>query len=156
MIVRALGLALAWIALTGELSVPALAEALGLGLLCALVTAPRRKSSLGWLRRLPQALSLALFFLWELVLSNVRVAGIVVRGERALAPAFVAVPLALEHEGAIALLANLVTLTPGTLSVDVSPDRRTLFVHVLDGANPEAVRRDIEDGFLRRVEALFA
>jgi multicomponent Na+:H+ antiporter subunit E len=55
----------------------------------------------------------------------------------------------------ITLLANLITLTPGTLSVDVSADRRTLYVHALHCANPLAIRRDIADGFERRIMEAF-
>ena len=155
MTVRVLLLALAWVALTGELSVISLAEGVVVGLLVAAVSrsADRRASWL--LRRWPRALDLLGFFLWELVLSNLRVAAVVVRGERALDPAFVEVPLDLEDDGAIALFANLVTLTPGTLSVDVPPHAGVLHVHTLSGSDPDAVCRELKQGFERRIQELY-
>ena len=52
------------------------------------------------------------------------------------------------------MLANVITLTPGTLSLDVSEDRRTLYVHGMFVDDPEAFRREIKDGFERRIEEL--
>ncbi|MCB9898509.1 MAG: Na+/H+ antiporter subunit E [Planctomycetes bacterium] len=147
-------LALIWIGLTAEAS-PANAA---LGLLVAwLVTrwlpcpAPRWTS----LRKLPRLVALLLFVLKEMLVANLRVAACVL-DERRVRPCVVAVPLRLTDPAAIALLAHLVTLTPGTLSLDVSPDGRTLWVHdILDG-DPEHVRCSIRDGFERRLLELFA
>lgn len=101
--------------------------------------------------RLPRAIGFAGFFLWELVLSNLRVAWDVLTPRAYRRPGVVAVPLDAATDVEITLLANLVTLTPGTLSLDVSPDRRILYVHAMFVDNPEQVRRDVKDGFERRV-----
>ena len=69
-------------------------------------------------------------------------------------PGVVAVPLDARGDAEITLLANLVSLTPGSLSLDVSDDRCTLFVHVMFLDDPEATRREIKDGFERRVVEL--
>ena len=66
-----------------------------------------------------------------------------------------AVPLALDRDAEIALLANLITLTPGTLSLDVSPDRRTLYVHAMATTSPDDLRREIQQGFERRILEVF-
>jgi multicomponent Na+:H+ antiporter subunit E len=72
-----------------------------------------------------------------------------------LRPGIVAVPLTNDRDAEIALLADLITLTPGTLSLELSEDRRVLHVHALDASDPEGLRRDIRDGFERRIrEAL--
>jgi multicomponent Na+:H+ antiporter subunit E len=55
---------------------------------------------------------------------------------------------------AITLLANLITLTPGTLSIDVSDDRKTLYVHTVNLNDPESFRKSIKEGFERRVQEL--
>ncbi len=66
-----------------------------------------------------------------------------------------AVPLDARTDGQIAVLSNLISLTPGTLSLDVSPDRRTLYVHAMSVSSPDVLRREIKEGFERRVlEAL--
>ena len=66
-------------------------------------------------------------------------------------PAIIALPLEVQKEGEIMLLANLISLTPGTLSVDVSTDRSTLYIHAMDVDDPDALRQEIRDGFERRI-----
>jgi multicomponent Na+:H+ antiporter subunit E len=70
-------------------------------------------------------------------------------------PGVVAVPLELQTDAAITLLANLITLTPGTLSLDVSADRRVLYVHTMYLDDVEQFRREIKEGFERRVIEVF-
>lgn len=104
-----------------------------------------------YVRRLPRALGLLLFFLWELVVSSLQVAWAVVNPWKALEPAVVAVPLDAETDFEITLLACLVTLTPGTVSIDVTRNRRSLIVHGMFVSDPEELIRSIKDGFERRV-----
>ncbi len=92
-------------------------------------------------------------FGWEVIKANWTIAKTVltvaVQGpnERNLRPGIFALPLDVDSDGAITLLANMITLTPGTLSLDVSPDRTTLYVHAVDVGEPEATKRAIKDGF---------
>jgi len=95
------------------------------------------------------------FFLRELLFSSVRVAIDVLRPRLTMIPAVVAVPLDLRDDLQITLLANLVSLTPGTLSIDVSADRRTLYVHAMYGQDPERLRHDIKNAFERRIQEAF-
>ena len=83
-----------------------------------------------------------------------RVTLLVLRPRIELRPGIVAVPVDLAHDWQVALLANLITLTPGSLTVEVSSDRKTLFVHDLVVGDPEAVRREIKQGFERRIRGL--
>jgi multicomponent Na+:H+ antiporter subunit E len=110
-----------------------------------------------YFRRLPMAIMFALFFLRELVKSNMLVArDVVTPGRGYRRPAFVAVPLDVKTDFQITLLANLITLTPGTLSMDVSDDRSTLYIHAMFVDDPQAFRREIKEGFERRVLELMA
>ena len=59
----------------------------------------------------------------------------------------IAYPLTLKSDMLITLLANIITLTPGTLSVEISDDRKFLFIHVLDIADPEKEKQSIKDSF---------
>jgi multicomponent Na+:H+ antiporter subunit E len=102
-------------------------------------------------RKLPAAIGLAFFFLKELVLSTVEVATEVVTPTTLRRPGIVAVPLDATTDAEITLLANLVTLTPGTMAIDVSLDRHTLYVHAMFVDDPERVRRGIKDGFEQRI-----
>lgn len=94
-------------------------------------------------------------FATELVLSSLRVAKATLSPRMNFRPAIVAVPLTARSDLEIMLLANLISLTPGSLSVDISDCRTTLYVHVMDVHDPEQLVRDIKEGFERRVlEAL--
>ncbi len=73
------------------------------------------------------------------------------RSQRRIRPAIIAFPLTVTSDAEITLLANLITLTPGTLSVDVSEDRRFLYVHAIDVGDREALIREIRDGFEKKV-----
>jgi multicomponent Na+:H+ antiporter subunit E len=95
---------------------------------------------------------LALLFLYELVLSALRVARDVLRPGLNFQPGIIAYPLTTEDDVQITLLANLITLTPGTLSVDVSSDKTTLYIHAMHAHDPEGLKRDIRDGFERQIK----
>jgi multicomponent Na+:H+ antiporter subunit E len=96
-------------------------------------------------------LSLLLLFLRELILSALKVAWLVVRPRLRIRPAIIGHPLTLTTDAQITLLANLITLTPGTLSVDVSADRKTLYVHVIDLESKDTLIADIAAGFERKI-----
>ena len=147
-------LALAWVALTGEVSLGNLLEGAVLSalLLAVLRIRPRRGFRPG---RIPKAIRLLVYFLKELLLANAAVARSILSPTSSLSPGIVAIPLDLTSDAGITTLANLITLTPGTLSLDVSDDRRTLYVHALHVADPEAFRREVKEGFERRVKEVF-
>jgi multicomponent Na+:H+ antiporter subunit E len=102
-------------------------------------------------RRLRMALELVAVFAWELVIANLRVAWDVITPRHRMRPAVVAVPLAAASDLEILLLANMVSLTPGTLSLDVSDDRRLLYVHAMYLHDRRALARSIKNGFERRL-----
>lgn len=92
------------------------------------------------------------WFLRDLVVSSVQVAGAVLSPRDATRPRFVVVPLRATTDAEIALVANYITLTPGTLTVDVSPDRTSLLVHdIFAGASGEATRAGVTEGIEARV-----
>jgi multicomponent Na+:H+ antiporter subunit E len=100
-----------------------------------------------------RAIVLATAFSRDLVVSSVQVAKVVLSRTDACRPRFVTVPLAhVRSDLEITLVANYITLTPGTLTVDVSPDRSTLLVHaLLGGETGDDVRADIQGGIEPRV-----
>lgn len=147
-------LVFAWVAVTGEASVANLLEGAVLaGLLVLLLRVPVRRRLR--LEKLPKALGLLGYFLKEILVSNAAVARILLSPVSSLTPGIVAVPLDLKSDAGITVLANLVTLTPGTLSLDVSPDRTTLYVHAIHVEDPDAFRREVKEGFERRVKEVF-
>jgi multicomponent Na+:H+ antiporter subunit E len=103
------------------------------------------------LARVRHLVSLLLFFAWELLLANLRVAWDVVTPRFRMRPGVVAVPLKARTDLEITLLANMVSLTPGTLSLDVSDDRRVLYVHAMYLHDRRRLVRSIQQGFERRL-----
>lgn len=143
-------LALIWALASGKISLATLVFGyiLGYGVLwCA---QPLMKPT-RYFQRLPIAIRFACFFLWQLILSNLRVAYDVITPHLYMRPGIVAVPLDATTDQEITLLANLITLTPGTLSLDVSHDKRTLYVHAMFVDSPESVRDSIKNGFEKRL-----
>jgi multicomponent Na+:H+ antiporter subunit E len=147
-------LAIAWAALSGSTSAHNLVLGFALGALALfLVREPFGAKAYLW--RLWAITSLALLFIKELAMSAIKVATTVLSPEMNLKPGIFAFPLTVDRDFEITLLANMITLTPGTLSVDVSDDRKTLYVHALDCADPDAIRRDIANGFERKIMEAF-
>lgn len=147
-------LTVVWLALTGSWTI---ANAiLGLALSWAVLAFSREaRGSQKIIYRPARIAGLALLFLYELALSGYRVARLVLTPRMDLKPGIFAYPLKVDRDFEITLLANLITLTPGTLSVDVSDDRKTLFVHAIDCSDADQARRDIENGFERKIMEAF-
>jgi multicomponent Na+:H+ antiporter subunit E len=104
------------------------------------------------IRRLYYALRLFVVFLWDLVASSIQVAWAVLSPRDVTRPRLVTVPLVAKSDAEITLVANFISLTPGTLSVDVSGDRRTLLVHDLfAGDTSDGTREDVRTGIEARV-----
>ena len=154
MLLGSLLLALAWTALQGEISLANLVTGyvLGYAILALLARGGVMPSTL--VSRTAHAFGLAGFFAWELVLANFRVAADVLRGNR-IEPAVVAIPLDVTSDGEILLLSMLINITPGSVTIDLSDDRRTLYVHVMHMTSAEATRREIKEGFEHRIRLLF-
>ena len=74
---------------------------------------------------------------------------------RDMRPAFVTVPLDIRAPEAITILAGTITMTPGTVSADLSADGRAILVHCLDTADAEATARDIKARYETRLKEIF-
>ncbi len=146
--------AFVWVAVTGSATVLNLVFGFFLSAAALWIVRGEMKEKDYW-KRVRSGLSLLVLFLKELALSAYKVAVMVFSPRLELKPGIFAFPLTVTRDFEITLLANLITLTPGTLSVDVSADRKTLYVHAIDCADPEATRRDIADGFERKILETF-
>jgi multicomponent K+:H+ antiporter subunit E len=104
------------------------------------------------IRNLGVALRLAFTVLGDIVKSNIAVAKLILGDERRITPRFVWVPLSLRDRHAIVTLAGIVTMTPGTLSADLSDDRRHLLVHAFD-VDDDAAQAALIAGIKARYEA---
>ncbi|MNN12634.1 Na(+)/H(+) antiporter subunit E [compost metagenome] len=93
--------------------------------------------------------------LYDIVVANLQVARLVVGPTQTLRPAFVEIPLELTDDLPITILASVITLTPGTVSADLSADRRTLLVHGLDVPDPAGLVADIKARYEAPLKEIF-
>jgi multicomponent Na+:H+ antiporter subunit E len=151
-------LALSWAALKGEFTLGNLivGQVLGYLVLLALVKGGVLDPTSVYVGKVSLTVSLAAFFFWELIRANLRLAIDVATPGYQMTPGVLAVPLDTRRDSEILLLATLLNLTPGSIALDVSDDRRTMYVHVMYMKSPEAARSEIKDGFERRVLKLFS
>lgn len=144
-----------WILLQNKLSAGMVVFGLILGIIIPRATAswwPDRPQKI----RVTRMLSYMMIVLWDILVANVQVAWIVLtRPNSKLRPAWVVVPLDLVQPEAISVLAGTITLTPGTVSADLSDEGHSLLVHALDTDDPDAVRDQIKDRYERRLKEIF-
>lgn len=147
-------LSLAWAAIAGNFSILNIFVGFMFGLLAIWLVREQLGAGV-YFRKSRKIISLMFLFLYELVLSTVKVAILVIKPKLDFEPGIIAYPLAVKSDSEITLLANLITLTPGTLSVDVSDDKKTLYVHAIDATDPAGIIADISSGFERKVIEVF-
>lgn len=143
-------LALIWAAMTGAVTLPNLVVGFLLGYLALYLLKPLLDDH-AYFKKFPRAISFAIYFLKEMVISCARVTYDVLTPTHHSRPGILAIPIDAETDLEITLLANLITLTPGTLSLDLSPDRKTLYIHAMFAADLDAIRRDIKEQLEKRL-----
>jgi multicomponent Na+:H+ antiporter subunit E len=147
-------LAIAWAAVSASFTLANLIFGFVLAAV-ALYLIREQVGYVGYITRSWRVISLAALFVYELILSAWKVVTLVLSPKMDLKPGIFAYPMKVDRDAEITLLANLITLTPGTLSVDVSEDRRTLYVHAIDCSDADQTRRDIAEGFERKILEAF-
>jgi multicomponent Na+:H+ antiporter subunit E len=146
-------LAFAWVAVIGRFEPLDFAIGFVCGYLILRLIQPAGRPTI-YFSKLRQVALFIFFFTFELIKANLRVAYDVVTIRHYMRPGVIAIPLDVQTDAEITLLANLITLTPGTLSLDVSEDSRILYVHAMYIDNREVYIRSIKDGFERRIREL--
>ena len=143
-------LAVGWCALFADFTLLNLAIGFVMGFAALWVAGPLFGGT-GYFGRVVRLVSLGAYFLYELVVSSLQVVWDVITPVHKSRPGIIAVPLDIDEPVEIAVLANLISLTPGTLSLDVSPDKKFLYVHGMFVEDPDSLRRDIKAGMERKV-----
>ena len=106
--------------------------------------------------RLSKMITYSFMVMWDILVANIQVAWIVLSVPNAkLKPAWIVIPLELREPEAITVLAGTITLTPGTVSADLSDQGHSLLVHVLHTDDPDAVRDEITSRYQRRLLEIF-
>ena len=148
-------LAVVWTLLQNEFSAGMALFGLILGIIITKATAiwwPERPVGV----HLGRLFTYAMIVLWDIIVANVQVAWIVLtKSNAALKPAWIIIPLDLVAPEAITVLAGTITLTPGTVSADLSDEGHSLLVHVLHTDDPDGERDGIKDRYERRLKEIF-
>ena len=148
-------IAVVWIILQNQFSWGMAVFGLILGIIITRITAvwwPERPGGIA----VGKFLSYAMIVLWDIIVANIQVAWIVLtKPNSKLKPAWIVVPLDLREPEAITILAGTITLTPGTVSADLSDEGHSLLVHVLHTEDPDAERDGIKDRYERRLLEIF-
>lgn len=144
-----------WQMLVNEVSAGSLLLGLLLGIAIPILTSaywPNRPK----LRRPLKFVAYAMVVLWDICIANLVVARLILfRRNASLRSAWVVIPLDLRSPEAITVLAGTITMTPGTVSSDVSACGRALLVHCLDAPDPDAVRDEIKSRYESRLKEIF-
>lgn len=148
-------LTLVWILLQNNLSAGMVVFGLILGILIPRITSPWWPDTPRGFR-LGKMLRYCAIVMWDIMIANIQVAWIVLTVPNAkMKPAWVVVPLDLSQPEAITILAGTITLTPGTVSADLSDGGHSLLVHALHTDDPDAIRDEIKDRYERRLKEIF-
>lgn len=102
----------------------------------------------------PRFIGFVFYFLYALLKANLQVAADVITPKFYMEPGIVAFPLDAKSDLEITLLANVISLTPGTLSLDVSDDKKYLYIHAMYISDKEEFIEGIKKGFERRILAI--
>jgi multicomponent Na+:H+ antiporter subunit E len=140
-----------WALLTGNVTIGNLTIGFALGYFALTLLQPASGGKASYFQKTMQFVRFTLFFSKELVVATYRVAKDVVKPLPLMRPGVIGIPLDAETDLEITMLANLITLTPGTLSLDVSPDRKTLYIHAMYVVNADDLRKEIKEGMERRL-----
>ena len=148
--------AVVWVLLQDEISAGMAVFGVILGIIIPRATAawwPDRPVKF----RIGKMMVYVLIVLWDIIVANIEVAWIVLtKPNSKLRPAWVVIPLDLTQPEAISMLAGTITLTPGTVSADMSSGGHSLLVHALHTDDPDAIRDDIKQRYEARLMEIFA
>lgn len=149
-------LAVAWAALIGQFTLGGLAVGFALGFVALWVIRPLFDDhGGGYFSKVYRWAKLLVLFHYELIVSSVSVAWDVLTPRHRARPGIITIPLKAKGEAEVLLVTNLISLTPGTLSLDVTEDCNTLVVHAMFADDSAQIAAQIENGMERWVrEAL--
>ncbi len=143
-------LSILWAAMTEEFTL----SNLGIGFVLSYIILYASQHVLGvsgFITKFPRFLAFIPFFAMEFIKANLRVAYDIVTPTYHMRPAIVAIPLEAKTDEEITSLANLISLTPGTLSLDVSTDRKVLYIYTMFIRDRDSFVREIKEGLEKRI-----
>ena len=149
-------LAVIWAGLWGSFTLFQLSAGFLLGYAFLWLLQPMLGGPGAYFLRAYRVVRLLLYFIYDLLMSSFRVAWDVLTPTDYSNPQIIEMPLDVESDIEILLVTNLISLTPGTLSLDVTPDRKTFIVHAMFADDPDEVIASLKNGMERMVKEVFA
>jgi len=143
-------LAFSWMLLNGDLDFTNFLEGFFIAYIILWITKGVLVKD-NYFTKIPRVIGFIFFFIYELVLANLKVAYDIVTPQHLMRPGIVKIPLSAKTDLEITLLANLITLTPGTLTMDVSPDKKFIYVHSMYIDNVEEFKDEIKTGLEKKL-----
>ena len=143
-------LAVAWVAFTGTVSLSSLFVGFVIGYAALWLIQPLIGTTT-YFQRVTAWIKLVIMFHYELIVSSLAVAADVLTPKHRARPAILEMPLDVKSDTGILLVTNLISLTPGTLSIDVTEDRKTLIIHAMFADDPTGLIKSLKDGMERWV-----
>lgn len=144
-------LTIIWVFLTGSFEVVNFVFGFIVTFLILWIISSKDTQTEKYFKLIPKLISFIFFFLWEVIKANIQVAYEVITPQNKMKPGIVALPLDAKTDTEITLLANLITLTPGTLSLDVSEDKKVLYIHAMYVYDKQEFINEIKNGFERKL-----
>ena len=151
MILANLLLALAWVGLNGHFTLDSLIVGTIIGRVVLFILAKGGVLPRSEVRRVERAIALLVYLLWQIVLANFRLTKDVLSVRHRMRPGVIRLPLSVTTDGEILLLSAMINITPGSVALDVSDDRQSMYVHVMNIATVEEAKNEIKNGFERRI-----
>lgn len=139
-----------WAALTGVFSYENMffGYVLGYGVLWVLTV---EEEQLKYFKKVRHVIGFGAYFIWELIKANFLVAYEVITPKPEMTPGIIAIPLDVKTDAEITILTSVIALTPGSFCLDVSSDKKTLYVHGMYTSNKQKFISDIKNGFEKRI-----
>ena len=143
-------LALTWALLTGHFTLSNFIAGFILGYLVLWVVLSGEAKS-NYFKKISLVIRFTFFYIWNLILASLKIAYDVITPRHRMKSGIIAIPLDAKSDLEITVLANLITITPGTLSLDVSTDRRVLYIHAMYIDDKEELIQEIKTELEKRV-----
>jgi multicomponent Na+:H+ antiporter subunit E len=139
-----------WVFLTGSYELSSFSFGFLIGFVIMWIIGSQKQSN-KYVKIIPRIIGFIFYFLYEVIVANLQVAYEVMTPNLYVKPGIIKIPLDVTTNTEISILANLITLTPGTLSIDVSDDKKVLYVHSMYVTDKDKFIHDIKNGFERRI-----
>ncbi len=150
-------LTLVWIALTGQLNYAnfLFGFVIGFGILWLLVRRTDKEEDKGYFYKAPRVLSFAVFFLYEMIKANIEVTYEIMLPKFKMKPGIIEYKHELKSDFEITMLTNFIALTPGTMVLKISPDKKTVYIHALYLQDKDKFIKRMKNGLERRLIEVF-